>query len=438
MGVKKDVKGFVIKDISDNNINADLPEKKLKFLSRPFDSLDTTTTRFQDDNLLTDEIRATFPSLKKKRAKTNLKQKNKISWDEVFNDNDIVNELPLSGEDANNNNNNNNGMINIKRETDEVDEAEEYLQQQLAKQRRILQSRSNENRHYSFIIGNTPESQVEELLNRTVMTKVKEEVMDDDDSSQVPVDGRQDLQITSTTEFCRTVLTPVEKLESMKSESLGNGTTTTTTFYRHTPKSGRLKKSEEASSSSSKLNDDEGRKSSRNEPDDDKMDLSDQQEEDDYEEEEQRNEEDTEKSDDETNVASAIIHQELTDNGIASALKLFQSRGDLTTDLTRRIRGSTDGDPLHKSADPKDVKLDYRDNYGRVMTPKEAFRYISWIFHGKKPGKKKQEKLLKKMEIEKKLKASDPSTVMPTMKALSKVQKKESQPFMVLTGQSEK
>ena len=35
------------------------------------------------------------------------------------------------------------------------------------------------------------------------------------------------------------------------------------------------------------------------------------------------------------------------------------------------------------------LDLEYRDDSGRIMTPKEAFRYLCWIFHGKKPGKNK-------------------------------------------------
>jgi U4/U6.U5 tri-snRNP-associated protein 1 len=45
-----------------------------------------------------------------------------------------------------------------------------------------------------------------------------------------------------------------------------------------------------------------------------------------------------------------------------------------------------------------DVKLDYVDDAGRTMTPKEAFRMLSHRFHGKGSGKKKTEKRMKKIE----------------------------------------
>ncbi|KAK6359449.1 hypothetical protein TWF696_000607 [Orbilia brochopaga] len=49
-----------------------------------------------------------------------------------------------------------------------------------------------------------------------------------------------------------------------------------------------------------------------------------------------------------------------------------------------------------------DVKIEYKDEYGRSMNQKEAFKYLSHQFHGKWSGKQKTEKKLKKMEDEKK------------------------------------
>jgi len=45
-----------------------------------------------------------------------------------------------------------------------------------------------------------------------------------------------------------------------------------------------------------------------------------------------------------------------------------------------------------------EVKLEYVDDGGRTMTPKEAFRMLSHRFHGKGSGKKKTEKRMKKIE----------------------------------------
>ena len=44
------------------------------------------------------------------------------------------------------------------------------------------------------------------------------------------------------------------------------------------------------------------------------------------------------------------------------------------------------------------VKLEYVDETGRLLNPKEAFRQLSHRFHGKGSGKKKTEKRTKKLE----------------------------------------
>lgn len=51
------------------------------------------------------------------------------------------------------------------------------------------------------------------------------------------------------------------------------------------------------------------------------------------------------------------------------------------------------------------VKLEYKDEFGREMNPKEAFKYLSHQFHGKGSGKLKTEKRLKRIEEERKREA---------------------------------
>lgn len=48
------------------------------------------------------------------------------------------------------------------------------------------------------------------------------------------------------------------------------------------------------------------------------------------------------------------------------------------------------------------VKLEYKDEFGREMTQKEAFKYLSHQFHGKGSGKLKTEKRLKRIDDERK------------------------------------
>lgn len=50
------------------------------------------------------------------------------------------------------------------------------------------------------------------------------------------------------------------------------------------------------------------------------------------------------------------------------------------------------------------IKLQYRNASGKLMKPKEAFRYICSAFHGEGPGKNKIEKRRKKEMMEQKIK----------------------------------
>ena len=65
------------------------------------------------------------------------------------------------------------------------------------------------------------------------------------------------------------------------------------------------------------------------------------------------------------------------------------------------------------------------------MTPKEAFRYQCWIFHGIKPSKTKQDKRAKKEHLLEKGNIINPQESY-LMKELEKVQEKTGKPFMVL------
>ncbi|GAC77222.1 U4/U6.U5 snRNP associated protein [Moesziomyces antarcticus T-34] len=49
-----------------------------------------------------------------------------------------------------------------------------------------------------------------------------------------------------------------------------------------------------------------------------------------------------------------------------------------------------------------DVSIKYHDEFGRDLNQKEAWKHLSHVFHGKKPGTKKTEKRLKRIEEEQK------------------------------------
>ncbi|KAL1764002.1 U4 tri-snRNP-associated 1, partial [Sigmodon hispidus] len=82
-----------------------------------------------------------------------------------------------------------------------------------------------------------------------------------------------------------------------------------------------------------------------------------------------------------------------------------------------------------------DVKIEYMDETGRKLTPKEAFWHISHHFHGKCSGKMKTERLMKKLDEEvllKKMSSSD--TPLGTVALLQEKQKAQKTPYIVLSG----
>jgi len=81
------------------------------------------------------------------------------------------------------------------------------------------------------------------------------------------------------------------------------------------------------------------------------------------------------------------------------------------------------------------IKLDYIDDDGHLLSEKEAFRYLSHKFHGKGPGKNKIEKRIKKAEQEALMKQmSSTDTPLGTLNMLQSKQKQTQSPYVVLSG----
>ena len=103
------------------------------------------------------------------------------------------------------------------------------------------------------------------------------------------------------------------------------------------------------------------------------------------------------------------------DIGLACALKLFQSRGDASE--------------VHRA----DISLARKDEFGRAISdPKEAYKQLSWKFHGVKPGAKKMEKRMQKVENEIKTKVANTSQH-STVRAMAKTQAVDGKAFLVLS-----
>lgn len=91
-----------------------------------------------------------------------------------------------------------------------------------------------------------------------------------------------------------------------------------------------------------------------------------------------------------TTATAAALTEAPLDSSMASALKYFKSRGIVSVPQQQQPAKAANAD----------VPLRYIDEFGREMTPKEAYKQLSWKFHGKKPGVKKTEKRLRKIHQE--------------------------------------
>mmetsp|Transcript_7808 Transcript_7808/g.11090 ORF Transcript_7808/g.11090 Transcript_7808/m.11090 type:complete len:430 (+) Transcript_7808:57-1346(+) len=119
-----------------------------------------------------------------------------------------------------------------------------------------------------------------------------------------------------------------------------------------------------------------------------------------------------------------FLHDEpLASGGVAAVLSLAKRRGMLS-DPTEK----------EKTNDPApNLNLEYPDEYGRPMTAKEAFRKLSHSFHGKAPGKSKQEKKMKKyLEEIKSKKIGNVDDPTHTISKLKQQQKASGKAFLVL------
>lgn len=139
-------------------------------------------------------------------------------------------------------------------------------------------------------------------------------------------------------------------------------------------------------------------------------------------------------------VTDEIIKESSVGKGLAGALQLLKERGALKESVEwggrnmdkkkSKLVGVRDNDG------PKEIQLDRLDEFGRIMTPKEAFRKLSHKFHGKGPGKMKQEKRMKQYHEELKLKQMNTGdTPLMSMEKMRDIQAKLHTPYIVLSGQ---
>ena len=96
-------------------------------------------------------------------------------------------------------------------------------------------------------------------------------------------------------------------------------------------------------------------------------------------------------------VAGFQPDEPLVRDGIGATIALLSQRG-MWTNTSKSASDTEAGNEYRPS-----FVLEHKDEFGRVMNPKEAFKQLSWRFHGQKPGKKKTEKRIKKIQAEMKM-----------------------------------
>ncbi|XP_064624219.1 U4/U6.U5 tri-snRNP-associated protein 1-like isoform X2 [Lineus longissimus] len=111
---------------------------------------------------------------------------------------------------------------------------------------------------------------------------------------------------------------------------------------------------------------------------------------------------------------------------------------DLDEKFRKRDRwggGGMVSDFKEKDSYRPDVKLEYVDESGRNLSAKEAFKQLSYRFHGKGSGKKKTEKMMNKLREEQLMKQmSSTDTPLGTVAMLQEKQRQEKMPYLVLSG----
>ncbi|XVE63285.1 hypothetical protein DITRI_Ditri07aG0007500 [Diplodiscus trichospermus] len=142
-------------------------------------------------------------------------------------------------------------------------------------------------------------------------------------------------------------------------------------------------------------------------------------------------------------VPDETIHELAVGKGLSGALKLLKDRGTLKESIEwggrnmdkkkSKLVGIVDDDQGNDRF--KDIRIERTDEFGRIMTPKEAFRMLSHKFHGKGPGKMKQEKRMKQYQEELKLKQMKNSdTPSLSVERMREAQAQLKTPYLVLSG----
>ncbi|KAG7667063.1 hypothetical protein Ndes2526B_g04448 [Nannochloris sp. 'desiccata'] len=139
-------------------------------------------------------------------------------------------------------------------------------------------------------------------------------------------------------------------------------------------------------------------------------------------------------------------------SGLAGALAFLKDRGELKQPVEWAGRTNDHRDPYFTKAMGNledvysggrtedrlaldvEVALTKKDEFGRILTPKEAFRQLCHDFHGIKPSRNSKEKRAKQVAKELAQRKTASGAVGGTLEGLKAVQEAAATPYMVLSG----
>lgn len=353
------------------------PEKRLAFLTKMSDQQTLEMkTKVQSDFYTTEEMMK-FKKAPKKKTKKRKMVEAKDKEDQIGDPSQVPDpdRPPEAGSD----------------------EEDPELYEQLSKQRRLVR-RSDAG---AMKKGEAALAAVSERIQKVGDGDDKDK--EDKDKANLGIKPGKEgeaVAMTATTEFCNVVQTPLEKMDTMKHESFRGSTLYKQQVAQRKGIAAGESRRRRLGLSAHELGEDLGNIKDDEEPEN--------------------------------------LHEDGLDLTCASGLAYLRARSQIGMDQESHKNRKSDNRPLEMSTVDGDIKLEYRDDYGRVQTPKEAFRAISWKFHGKVPGRKNMERRLLRLENEMRLKSMDPMSSLPTLRALRHVQSADSKPYMVLSGANEK
>ncbi|KAI7842246.1 hypothetical protein COHA_003887, partial [Chlorella ohadii] len=158
------------------------------------------------------------------------------------------------------------------------------------------------------------------------------------------------------------------------------------------------------------------------------------------------------KAEEQVKEEDLVTREKSIGTGLAGALAFLKDRGELdggvewsgrTNDSKKvNLQGLEDvytgGRQEDKLALDVEVALTRKDEYGRILTPKEAFRQLCYRFHGIQPSKNTRERRAKKAaeEVAKKRAASElgATSEKSSLQQMKEVQKQAAAPYVVLSG----